>query len=112
MCPQVQPIRRQDIAAVADRLFGSQQHRALRQWLKSDASVDVVAFFILRTTSDNPNARQEDLSLIPFPVDELEIRIQRALERQALRERTRLLERGLRRFLDQCAQGLTERSAQ
>ena len=45
--------------------------RALRQWLKSDASVDVVAFFILRTQSDNPNARQEDLALIPFPVDEL-----------------------------------------
>jgi uncharacterized membrane protein len=45
--------------------------RALRQWLKSDASVDVVAFFILRTQSDSPNARQEDLSLIPFPVDEL-----------------------------------------
>lgn len=45
--------------------------RALRRWLKSDASVDVVAFFILRTLSDRPNARQEDLSLIPFPVDEL-----------------------------------------
>jgi uncharacterized membrane protein len=45
--------------------------RALRQWLKGDASVDVVAFFILRTQSDAPNARQEDLSLIPFPVDEL-----------------------------------------
>lgn len=45
--------------------------RALREWLKGDASVDVVAFFILRTQSDNPNARQEDLSLIPFPVDEL-----------------------------------------
>ncbi|MBS2014412.1 MAG: hypothetical protein JST00_16105 [Deltaproteobacteria bacterium] len=45
--------------------------RALRQWLKADASVDVVAFFILRTQADNPNARQEDLSLIPFPVDEL-----------------------------------------
>ncbi len=45
--------------------------RALRQWLKGDASVDVVAFFILRTQSDTPNARQEDLSLIPFPVDEL-----------------------------------------
>ena len=45
--------------------------RALRQWLKSDASVDVVAFFILRTQTDDPHARQEDLSLIPFPVDEL-----------------------------------------
>jgi uncharacterized membrane protein len=45
--------------------------RALRQWLKSDASVDVVAFFILRTPADNPQATQEDLALIPFPVDEL-----------------------------------------
>jgi uncharacterized membrane protein len=45
--------------------------RALRQWLKSDASVDVVAFFILRTQADDPRARPEDLSLIPFPVDEL-----------------------------------------
>lgn len=45
--------------------------RALRQWLKSDASVDVVAFFILRTQQDDARARQEDLSLIPFPVDEL-----------------------------------------
>ena len=45
--------------------------RALRQWLKSDASVDVVAFFILRTPADTPMASQEDLALIPFPVDEL-----------------------------------------
>jgi uncharacterized membrane protein len=45
--------------------------RALRQWLKSDASVDVVAFFILRTPTDNVNASQNELSLIPFPVDEL-----------------------------------------
>jgi uncharacterized membrane protein len=45
--------------------------RALRQWLKSDASVDVVAFFILRTPADNPQASQDDLALIPFPVDEL-----------------------------------------
>ena len=45
--------------------------RALRTWLKSDASVDVVAFFILRTQGDDAHARQEDLSLIPFPVDEL-----------------------------------------
>lgn len=45
--------------------------RALRQWLKRDASVDVVAFFILRTPADDPGARQDDLALIPFPVDEL-----------------------------------------
>jgi len=45
--------------------------RALRMWLKSDASVDVVAFFILRTPTDDVNASQDDLALIPFPVDEL-----------------------------------------
>jgi uncharacterized membrane protein len=45
--------------------------RALRQWLKSDASVDVVAFFILRTPTDDVHASQNDLALIPFPVDEL-----------------------------------------
>jgi uncharacterized membrane protein len=45
--------------------------RALREWLKSDASVDVVAFFILRTPADQPNATQDELALIPFPVDEL-----------------------------------------
>jgi uncharacterized membrane protein len=45
--------------------------RALRDWLKSDASVDVVAFFILRTQGDVPQAAPEDLALIPFPVDEL-----------------------------------------
>ncbi len=45
--------------------------RALRQWLKGDASVDLVAFFILRTPSDNPQASNDELALIPFPVDEL-----------------------------------------
>jgi uncharacterized membrane protein len=45
--------------------------RALRERLKGDASVDVVAFFILRTPTDNPEAEAQDLSLIPFPVDEL-----------------------------------------
>ena len=45
--------------------------RALRTWLKSDASVDVVAFFILRTHDDKVVATQDELALIPFPVDEL-----------------------------------------
>jgi uncharacterized membrane protein len=45
--------------------------RALRQWLKSDTSVDVVAFFILRTLTDEVHASQSELALIPFPVDEL-----------------------------------------
>ncbi len=45
--------------------------RTLRDWLKSDRAVDVVSFFILRTPTDNPHATPSDLSLIPFPVDEL-----------------------------------------
>ncbi|WP_438014419.1 glutamine amidotransferase [Sorangium sp. So ce315] len=45
--------------------------RALRMWLKADASVDVVAFFILRTPGDEVNAASDELALIPFPVDEL-----------------------------------------
>lgn len=45
--------------------------RAMRTWLKDDESVDVVAFFILRTPTDSVGARQNELALIPFPVDEL-----------------------------------------
>jgi uncharacterized membrane protein len=45
--------------------------RALRQWLKRDASLDVVAFFILRTRHDVSSVPSSQLSLIPFPVDEL-----------------------------------------
>jgi uncharacterized membrane protein len=46
--------------------------RALRRWLKSDESVDVVAFFILRDSEgDDPGASSYELALIHFPVDEL-----------------------------------------
>jgi uncharacterized membrane protein len=46
--------------------------RALRNWLKSDASVDLVSFFILRTDEDDTNTDDDgELALIPFPVDEL-----------------------------------------
>lgn len=46
--------------------------RALRRWLKSDQSVDVVAFFILRDVhTDLAGAQPHELSLIKFPVDEL-----------------------------------------
>ncbi len=44
--------------------------RALRNWLKSDQSIDVVAFFILRTPGDDVGALPDELALIPFPVDE------------------------------------------
>lgn len=46
--------------------------RTLRQWLKSDESVDLVAFFILRgMTDDTMTEDDSELALIPFPVEEL-----------------------------------------
>jgi uncharacterized membrane protein len=45
--------------------------RALRGFLKSDASIDLVSFFILRTRSDDVRAEDSELALIPFPVEEL-----------------------------------------
>jgi uncharacterized membrane protein len=45
--------------------------RALRRWLKSDQSVDSVAFFILREDQEYPLADDDELALIRFPVDEL-----------------------------------------
>lgn len=45
--------------------------RFLRKALKKNPSIDLVAFFILRSASDLVFAPQNELSLIPFPVDEL-----------------------------------------
>lgn len=45
--------------------------RALRRFLKSDESIDLISFFILRTPADDVQARQDELALIPFPVREL-----------------------------------------
>jgi uncharacterized membrane protein len=47
--------------------------RQLRLWLKANEAVDLIGFFILRTQGDDPNVgdEQNELSLIPFPVDEL-----------------------------------------
>jgi len=48
----------------------SWDERFLRGLLKQDPNVDLVSFFILRTNSDQPGA-QDQLSLIPFPVQEI-----------------------------------------
>jgi uncharacterized membrane protein len=47
--------------------------RSLRMWLKSNESVDLVAFFILRTRQSTPMTSDdsEELALIPFPVKDL-----------------------------------------
>ncbi|MEY4576678.1 MAG: hypothetical protein RL701_1381 [Pseudomonadota bacterium] len=45
--------------------------RFLRALLKSDPAVDLITFFILRTQNDNSMASSDELSLIPFPTEEL-----------------------------------------
>ncbi|HET9957976.1 MAG TPA: glutamine amidotransferase, partial [Polyangiaceae bacterium] len=47
--------------------------RSLRMWLKSNESVDLVAFFILRTRHSDPMTTDDndELALIPFPVHAL-----------------------------------------
>jgi len=43
----------------------------LRRRLRQDPGIDLISFFILRTPQDSSSARQDELSLIPFPTDEL-----------------------------------------
>lgn len=45
--------------------------RFLRALLKSDPAVDLITFFILRTQNDNSMVPADELSLIPFPTEEL-----------------------------------------
>src|SRR5205085_1050631 len=45
--------------------------RFLRQLLKKNPNVDLISFFILRTPGDDPHSSQDELSLIPFPTQEI-----------------------------------------
>lgn len=45
--------------------------RFLRAFLKRDPSIDLISFFILRTTTDLTMADPSEMALIPFPTDEL-----------------------------------------
>jgi len=49
----------------------SMNYRFMRTALKSDPSIDLLSFVILRTPSDILNVRTHELSLIPFPVETL-----------------------------------------
>jgi uncharacterized membrane protein len=49
----------------------SWDERFLREFLKRNPNVDLISFFILRSTTDQQKAPQEELALIPFPVQEL-----------------------------------------
>ncbi|MCP4499745.1 MAG: hypothetical protein GY822_07260 [Deltaproteobacteria bacterium] len=49
----------------------SWDERFVRRLLKENPSVDLISFFILRTTTSTPSAPNHELSLIPFPTREL-----------------------------------------
>lgn len=49
----------------------SWNYRFLREALKSDPTLDLVSFVILRTPLDEVNVPENELSLIPFPTDRL-----------------------------------------
>lgn len=49
----------------------SWDERALRGLLKSDPNVDLISFFILRTPEDIQLVSPDEMSLIPFPTEEL-----------------------------------------
>ena len=49
----------------------SWDQRFLRQLLKKNPNVDLISFFILRTNTNLSMASQSELSLIPFPTEEL-----------------------------------------
>lgn len=49
----------------------SWDERFLRGLLKKDPNVDLISFFILRTPQNTQRVPQNDLSLIPFPTNEL-----------------------------------------
>lgn len=66
------------VNAVRDRLrvmlVTGEPHAGARAWrnlLKADPSVDVVHFTILRSNGNLDSTPNEEMSLIPFPVDEL-----------------------------------------
>lgn len=50
------------------------EYAFLRDFLKSQSAVDLVSFVILRNPEDLPNADERELSLIPFPVDDIFLR--------------------------------------
>ncbi|MGR3309154.1 MAG: glutamine amidotransferase [Candidatus Brocadiales bacterium] len=53
----------------------SWDERFLREVLKKDPHIDLISFFILRTPSDMVDASNKELSLIPFPAEELFTRV-------------------------------------
>src|SRR5919197_6733917 len=49
----------------------SWDERFLRGLLRQDPNIDLVSFYILRTGTEEMHVRQEELSLIPFPMEQI-----------------------------------------
>jgi len=52
----------------------SYEYAFLRDYLKSQSGIDLVSFVILRNPEDMPGTNERELSLIPFPVNEIFLR--------------------------------------
>ncbi len=64
-------VRRDKIRVLVVSGRPSWNYRFLRRALKSDPSVDLISFIILRTPTDAVNVPDDQLSLIPFPTNRL-----------------------------------------
>jgi uncharacterized membrane protein len=64
-------VRRDKIRVLVVSGRPSWNYRFLRRALKSDPSIDLISFIILRTPTDVVNVPDEQLSLIPFPTNRL-----------------------------------------
>ena len=64
-------VRRDKIRVLVVSGRPSWNYRFLRRALKSDPSVDLISFIILRTPTDVVNVPDDQLSLIPFPTNRL-----------------------------------------
>jgi uncharacterized membrane protein len=64
-------VRRDKIRVLVVSGRPSWNYRFLRRALKSDPSVDLISFIILRTPTDMVNVPDDQLSLIPFPTNRL-----------------------------------------
>ena len=67
--PLATPVIAATYAEIA--LKGRNRRIFLRRLLKRDPNVDLISFFILRTPTDLTMVDSSELSLIPFPTDEL-----------------------------------------
>jgi uncharacterized membrane protein len=64
-------VRRDKIRVLVVAGRPSWNYRFLRRALKSDPSIDLISFIILRTPTDVVNVPDDQLSLIPFPTNRL-----------------------------------------